>query len=65
MKKRRIANQTIEDVKSGAVARVETRVAVVEEKPKGSRAWLFGAYTFLLLWGIAYLVLLFTNRLPF
>ncbi len=33
-------------------------------KRKGSRAWLFGAYTFLVVWGAAYLVLLFTNRLP-
>lgn len=30
-----------------------------------SKAWLFGAYTFLVLWGMAYLVLFFTDRLPF
>ena len=54
-----------EELASGGLARVESRATVVEEKPKGRKGWLFGAYTFLLLWGLAYLVLLFTNRLPF
>ncbi len=31
---------------------------------RGSRIWLFGAYTFLLAWSAAFLVLFFTNRLP-
>ena len=54
-----------EELATGGLARVESRATVVEEKPRGRKAWLFGAYTFLLLWGLAYLVLLFTNRLPF
>jgi hypothetical protein len=29
-----------------------------------SRGWLFGAYTFLFVWGLAFLVLFFTDRLP-
>lgn len=29
-----------------------------------ARALLFGAYTFLFVWGMAYLVLFFTDRLP-
>lgn len=33
--------------------------------PRVSRAWLVGAYAFLTLWGAAYLVLFFTDRLPF
>jgi hypothetical protein len=65
MKKSKIANQMREELASGGLARVESRATVVEEKPKGRKGWLFGAYTFLFLWGLAYLVLLFTNRLPF
>jgi hypothetical protein len=38
--------------------------AAVEKTRKGSKAWLFGAYTFLVVWGVAYLVLFFTGRLP-
>jgi hypothetical protein len=41
-----------------------TRAVAVSQARKGRRGWLFGAYTFLLLWGVAYLVLFFTNRLP-
>ena len=65
MKKSRISNQIREEIASGGLARVESRTTVVEDKPRGRKAWLFGAYTFLILWGLAYLVLLFTNRLPF
>ena len=65
MKNSRVANQMREELASGGLARVESRATVVEEKPRGRKAWLFGAYTFLFLWGLAYLVLLFTNRLPF
>jgi hypothetical protein len=36
-----------------------------EPRQRGQRALLFGAYTFLLVWGMAYLVLYFTDRLPF
>ncbi len=36
-----------------------------EPSQRGQRALLFGAYTFLLIWGMAYLVLFFTDRLPF
>lgn len=49
----------------GAEERVPTsrRVESAESR-SGSRAWLFGAYTFLVLWGMAFLVLYFTDRLP-
>ncbi len=39
-------------------------VAAIGTERKGSKAWLWGAYTFLILWGMAYLVLFFTDRLP-
>ncbi|MGD8869614.1 MAG: hypothetical protein PVI01_18490 [Gemmatimonadales bacterium] len=64
MKKSRITNQVGDGIASG-LARVESQATTIEEKPRGRKGWLFGAYTFLLLWGLAYLVLLFTNRLPF
>ena len=60
-----MANQMREEFASGGRARVESRATVVAGKSRGRKAWLFGAYTFLFLWGLAYLVLLFTNRLPF
>jgi len=41
-----------------------TRAVAMSQAPKRRKGWLFGAYTFLLLWGVAYLVLFFTNRLP-
>jgi hypothetical protein len=41
-----------------------SRAAAIEAKRGGKKAWLFGAYTFLILWGMAYLVLFFTDRLP-
>lgn len=65
MKKRSVANQTRDGIASSGAGRVESQATTVEEKPRGRKGWLFGAYTFLLLWGLAYLVLLFTNRLPF
>lgn len=65
MKKSRITNQVGDGIPSGGLARVESRATTIEEKPRGRKGWLFGAYTFLLLWGLAFLVLLFTNRLPF
>lgn len=60
MRTRHIANQKeIEDS-----APVEA-VAAVDESTGGSRIWLFGAYTLLVGWGLTYLVLFFTDRLPF
>lgn len=41
-----------------------TRAVAMSQPRKGRKGWIFGAYTFLLLWGVAYLVLFFTNRLP-
>ena len=41
-----------------------TRAVAMSQARKGRKGWIFGAYTFLLLWGVAYLVLFFTNRLP-
>jgi len=38
--------------------------AQVASAGAASRAWLLGAYTFLLLWGTTFLVLYFTDRLP-
>jgi hypothetical protein len=43
---------------------LERGAGSVDKKLKDSRAWLLGAYTFLLVWGLAFLVLFFTNRLP-
>ncbi len=41
-------------------------VAGTSQVPRrASKAWVFGAYTLLALWGMAYLVLFFTDRLPF
>jgi hypothetical protein len=53
-----------ENADSG-LAHQDGAVAAIEGKRRGSKAWLFGAYTFLILWGMAYLVLFFTDRLPF
>ncbi len=38
--------------------------APAKRQRKGAKALLFGAYTFLIVWGMAYLVLFFTDRLP-
>lgn len=65
MKKSVLANQMSDGIASSGLARVESQATAVEEKPRGRKGWLLGAYTFLLLWGLAFLVLLFTNRLPF
>lgn len=44
----------------------EPAAAVAEPVARrGAKAWLFGAYTLLTLWGLAYLLLYFTDRLPF
>ncbi|UCC81457.1 MAG: hypothetical protein JSW46_10580 [Gemmatimonadota bacterium] len=59
-----INKTTGENADSGLAHQVGT-VAAIEAKRRGSKAWLFGAYTFLILWGMAYLVLFFTDRLPF
>ena len=60
MKTRNIPNpKEIED--SAAVE----AIAAVEESAGSSRVWLVGAYTLLVAWGLAFLVLFFTDRLPF
>ncbi len=59
-----INEKTGENADSGLAHQGGTVVAL-EGKRRGSKAWLFGAYTFLILWGMAYLVLFFTDRLPF
>ena len=49
-----------------AVIPGESGAAAVEPVPRrGAKAWLLGAYTLLTLWGVAYLLLYFTDRLPF
>jgi hypothetical protein len=49
---------------SASLAPQVSRAIPPDTPRKGYRAWLFGAYTFLVVWGTAYLVLLFTDRLP-
>lgn len=55
MIKRKVSNKTGE---------AAGRMVVSAEKPSRWRGWLFGAYTFLFLWSLAFLFLFFTNRLP-
>ncbi len=62
MEERKLPNR--QDDPESEAAPPADGIAVVEEQRKGSTAWLFGAYTFLFLWGITYLVLFFTDRLP-
>ncbi|KPK83254.1 MAG: hypothetical protein AMS25_00545 [Gemmatimonas sp. SM23_52] len=65
MLERRITNQImLEDANTPDLAPVEGKPAGIEARSRGSRALLLGAYTFLILWGVAYLVLFFTDRLP-
>ena len=60
MKTRHIPNQKeIEDSAPVEVA------AAVDESSGGPRVWLAGAYALLVAWGLVYLVLFFTDRLPF
>jgi hypothetical protein len=54
----------LEDANTADLAPVEGKPAGIEARAKGSRALLVAAYTFLILWGVAYLVLFFTDRLP-
>ncbi len=65
MRQGKLGNETTGENADSGVAHQGGRVAAIEGKRRGSRAWLFGAYTFLILWGMAYLVLFFTDRLPF
>jgi hypothetical protein len=65
MQEGKTSHQTVSESAGSRLAAGAGEVATVEEKRKGSKAWLFGAYTFLILWGMAYLVLFFTDRLPF
>lgn len=58
-------NESTESDAGSGLAHQGVRVAAIEGKQRGSKAWLFGAYTFLILWGMAFLVLFFTDRLPF
>lgn len=54
----------LEDANTPDLAPIESKSAGIEARRRGSRALLLGAYTFLILWGVAYLVLFFTDRLP-
>jgi len=65
MIERRLSNQKkSKDSKSPDRAPHDVTAVALAEPRKGKKAWLFGAYTFLFVWGVAYLVLFFTNRLP-
>jgi hypothetical protein len=65
MRQSKPVNETTGEKAGPGLARQGGRVTAIEGKRRGSKAWLFGAYTFLVLWGMAYLVLFFTDRLPF
>jgi hypothetical protein len=65
MRERKLVNETINEDAGSDLAHQGGRAVAIEGKRRGSKAWLFGAYTFLILWGMAYLVLFFTDRLPF
>ncbi len=65
MRQSKPVNETTGEKADPGLARQGGRVTAIEGKRRGSKAWLFGAYTFLVLWGMAYLVLFFTDRLPF
>ncbi|UCC47552.1 MAG: hypothetical protein JSV41_08600 [Gemmatimonadota bacterium] len=65
MLERKVADQiALEEANTPALAPVEAGPAGVDGKRRRSRAWLLGAYTFLIAWGVAYLILFFTDRLP-
>ena len=65
MLERNLSNEKGRFDGSGASLAPQVSVAIPPAAPrKGHKAWLFGAYTFLVVWGMAYLVLLFTDRLP-
>ncbi len=51
------------DTRSGS-ASSDLQPEGAEHRGSGGRKWVFGAYTLLLVWGVAYLVLFFTDRLP-
>ena len=55
-------NVSIEE--SRELTSAEAVSSATEPASAGGRNWLFGAYAFLVLWGVAYLVLFFTDRLP-
>jgi hypothetical protein len=61
----KLVNETTRENAEPGLAHQVGRAATIDGKRRGSKAWLFGAYTFLVLWGMAYLVLFFTDRLPF
>lgn len=65
MLERKIADRIArEEAKTLELTGVEAGSAGVPGKRGRSRVWLLGAYTFLIAWGVAYLVLYFTDRLP-
>lgn len=64
MRDSKLINRKMGDDAGSDLARQTGSAATMEEKRRGSKAWLFSAYTFLILWGMAYLVLFFTDRLP-
>jgi hypothetical protein len=65
MHQSKLANETTKKHADPGLSHQGDRVAAIDGRRRGSKAWLYGAYTFLVLWGMAYLVLFFTDRLPF
>ncbi len=63
MRRLKSSREELSMPKAGVPSASEAEAAV-DAAGKGSKAWIFGAYTFLFLWGLAYLVLFFTDRLP-
>jgi hypothetical protein len=61
----KLVNETTDENARSGLAHQGGGAVPIEGERKGSKAWLFGAYTFLIVWGMAYLVLFFTDRLPF
>lgn len=66
MTDRNLTNRTSVADDDGGPAKTpsEAGAQMFEAEGSSARAWLYGAYTFLILWGMAYLVLFFTDRLP-
>jgi len=64
MQERKPINETPSPEARPGPVRQGSRAPAIEGKRGGAKAWLLGAYTFLILWGMAYLVLFFTDRLP-
>ncbi len=65
MAKNKQSTESLIEAEAGTHLVTQAAGATTSAERRGShKAWLFGAYTLLLVWGVAYLVLLFTDKLP-